>query len=73
MGSMAICPYHRHDGSPECAVTTVVVRFTSIVCDEILAKAFHPGFDNRKNLMMNRDDADAGSCLAMSNLKIALA
>lgn len=73
MGSMAIGPYHRHDGSPECAVTTVVVRFTSIVCDEILARAFHPGFDDMENLVMNRDDTDAGSCLAMRDTNVALA
>lgn len=72
MCSMAISADAVHDGPPYCAVTPIVVRPSRIIADKRITWAFHAGLDERRDAMMNGDDADAGGGLAPCDADIAL-
>ena len=72
MGSVAIGPDAVHDGPPDSAVAAIGVGITGIICYEMVARTGHPSLDERRDAMMDGDDADAGGSFAPCDADIAL-
>lgn len=72
MGCMAICTDAVHDGPPDGAVSAIIVRPSRIIADKRITWAFHARLDERRDAMMDGDDADAGGGFAPCNTDIAL-
>lgn len=72
VGCMTIGTDAVHDRPPDCAVPAIVVRPSRIIADKRITWAFHAGLDERRDAMMDGDDADAGGGFAPCDADIAL-
>lgn len=66
VGCMTIGTDAVHDRPPDCAVPAIVVRPSRIIADKRITWAFHAGLDERRDAMMDGDDADAGGDVRIS-------
>lgn len=72
VGCMTIGTDAVHDGPPYCAVPAIVVRPSRIIANKGITWAFHAGLDERRDAMMNWDNADAGDSFAVRDTNISL-
>lgn len=72
VGCMTIGTDAVHDGPPYCAVSAIVVRPSRIIANKGIAWAFHAGFYEWCDSVMDGDDADAGGGFAPCDADIAL-
>ena len=73
VGCMPVSTDEMHDGPPYCEVSAIVVRPSRIIANKGIAWAFHAGFYEWCDSVMDGDDADAGGGFAPGNTDIALA
>lgn len=72
VGCMTIGTDAVHDGPPYCEVSAIVVRPSRIIANKGIAWAFHAGFYEWCDSVMDGDDADAGGGFAPCDADIAL-